>query len=157
MRWATVGSETRNARAISSVASPPSKRSVSARAPRRRAPDAGREHEAQEVVAHFVVKDGIRIRRRPLPLDLVTELFVFAFEQLVSSKEIDRTMLCCAHEPGARIARDSRLRPLLERGDQSILRELLGQAHVAHDPCETRDEPRRFDPPDRVDGADVYR
>ena len=44
-------------------------------------------------------------------------------------------------------------RPLLERGDQRVLRELLGEADVAHDAREPGDEPRRLDPPDRVDRA----
>ena len=51
------------------------------------------------------------------------------------------------------LSRDARLRPLLERGDERVLRELLGQADVAHDPREAGDEPRRLDSPDRVDRA----
>ena len=51
------------------------------------------------------------------------------------------------------IVRDARLGPLFERGDQSVLREILGEADVAHDPREAGDEPGRLDPPDRVDGA----
>ena len=43
--------------------------------------------------------------------------------------------------------------PLLERGDERVLREVLGEADVAHDAREAGDEPRRLDPPDRVDGA----
>ena len=62
-------------------------------------------------------------------------------------------MLRGGHEPGARVVRDARLRPLLERGDESVLRELLGEADVAHDPREAGDEPGRLDPPDRVDRA----
>jgi len=42
---------------------------------------------------------------------------------------------------------------LEERGDQSVLRQLLGQADVAHDPREAGDQLRRFDSPDRVDRA----
>ena len=44
-------------------------------------------------------------------------------------------------------------RPLLQRGDQRVLGEVLGQADVAHEPREPGDEPRRLDPPDRVDRA----
>ena len=62
-------------------------------------------------------------------------------------------MLRGGHEPGARVVRDARLRPLLERGDQRVLRELFGQADVAHDPRQAGDEPGRLDPPDRVDRA----
>lgn len=51
-------------------------------------------------------------------------------------------MLRGGHEPGARIARDARRRPLLERGDQSILCKIFGHTDIAHDACQTGDEPR---------------
>jgi hypothetical protein len=41
--------------------------------------------------------------------------------------------------------------PLLECGDESILRQILGQADIAHDPREAGDEPGRLDPPDHID------
>ena len=44
-------------------------------------------------------------------------------------------------------------RPLLERGDQRVLRQLFGEADVAHHAGEAGDELRLLDPPDRVDGA----
>jgi hypothetical protein len=34
-------------------------------------------------------------------------------------------MLVRGHKPGSRVVRDARLRPLFERGDESILREVL--------------------------------
>ena len=43
--------------------------------------------------------------------------------------------------------------PLLERDDERVLRQILGDADVAHDPGEAGDEPRRLDAPDRVDRA----
>jgi hypothetical protein len=33
------------------------------------------------------------------------------------------------------------------------MREVLGQADVAHESSQTSDEARRLDPPDRVEGA----
>jgi hypothetical protein len=115
----------------------------------------GREHEAQEVVADVIVDRSVELRHgQPLlRLELAAELLVLALEPLVSAKEIDRTMLRGGHEPGARVVRDARLRPPLERCDESVLRELLGQTDVAHDPRETGDEPGRLDPPDGVDRA----
>jgi hypothetical protein len=41
---------------------------------------------------------------------------------------------------------------LLESCDESILCEVLGQADIAHNPRQSGNEPRRLDPPDRVDG-----
>ena len=85
MRWAMVGSGTRNARAISSVVRPPSRRSVSAtRASRGEHRMAGGEDEAQQVVADVVVERGRRysaIGRLLLVVDLAAELLVLALEQ----------------------------------------------------------------------------
>src|SRR5207245_8042830 len=63
---------------------------------------------------------------------LATELFVLAFEPLASAEMINRAMLGGCHEPGARLVGD------------------LGQAYIAHDPRQPGDEPRRLNPPDRV-------
>jgi hypothetical protein len=51
------------------------------------------------------------------------------------------------HEPRARIAGNAGLRPLLERSDESILREVLGEADVPHDSHETADKPSGLDAP----------
>jgi hypothetical protein len=103
----------------------------------------GYEYEAQEVVADVIVDRGLEIRRGQLLLDLelATELLVLALEPLVAAEEIDRTMLRGGHEPGARVVRDARLRPPLERHDERLLGELLGQPDVAHHPREPGDEP----------------
>ena len=116
---------------------------------------AGGEHEAQEIVADVVVERGVEVRhgRLLLDLELVAELLVLALEQLVAAQAIDGAMLGGRHQPGAGVVRDARLRPALERGDQRVLRQLLGQADVAHDAREAGDELRRLDPPDRVDRA----
>ena len=116
---------------------------------------AGREHEAEEVVPDLVVECCIEVglRCRLLRLDLTSERLVLAREQGASAQAVDRAMLRGGHEPGARVVRDACLRPLLERRDERILRELLGKPDVAHHPREPGDEPRRLDPPDRLDGA----
>src|SRR5882762_7868058 len=116
---------------------------------------AGYEYEAQEVVANVIVNCGFEIRHRHLllGLDLAAEFFVLALEPLVSAQEIDCAMLRGGHQPGARVVRNSRFRPLLEGGDESVLRQLLGMADVTHDPRETRDDPGGLNPPDRVDRA----
>src|SRR5258708_14596784 len=88
-----------------------------------------------------------------LSVDLVTELLTLALQPLASSQEINRAMLRRGHEPGAGIVGDARLRPSLERGDERVLRELLGETDVANDACETGAESGRFDPKDRLDSA----
>ena len=104
---------------------------------------AGREHETQKVVADVIVERRVEIRNGHLlpGLELAPELLVLALDELVPAPEIDRTMLRGGHEPCARVVRDARLRPLLERGNERILRELLGPTDVADDPRETGDEP----------------
>ena len=59
-------------------------------------------------------------------------------------------MLCRGHQPGARIFRDARLRPLLQRCHQRILGEVFGYPEVAHHPHQAGDKPGRLDPPDGV-------
>ena len=116
---------------------------------------AGHEHEAQQVVADVVVEGGIEIRRGPISfrLELAAELLVFSLDQLGPAQPVDRAMLRSGHEPGARVVGDARDRPPLERDDKRILRKLLGNTDVAHDPREAGDEPRLLDPPDCVDRA----
>jgi hypothetical protein len=40
---------------------------------------------------------------------------------------------------------------LFERGDQGVLGQIFGQPDIADEPSEPRNEPRRLDPPDRID------
>ena len=49
-------------------------------------------------------------------------------------------MLGGGHKPCARIIRHARLRPLLESGDQSVLRQIFGHADVADDARKTGDQ-----------------
>ena len=159
MRWAIVGSGTRNARAISAVVSPPSKRSVSAT--RASVGSTGwqavkirRSRSSPMSSSMAASKSGTAISLR---LELAAELLVLALEQRVAAQQIDRAMLRRGHEPGAWIVRDARLRPLLERGDERVLRELLGQADVAHDAREAGDEPGRTRSSRRRRWCDGYR
>ena len=62
-------------------------------------------------------------------------------------------MFRSGHEPGARIVGYARLRPLLKRGDESVLGEVLGEADIADDAGQAGDEPGGFDPPDCIDCA----
>src|ERR1700674_699965 len=114
---------------------------------------AGYENEAEKVVAEVIVHRGFEIRHGHLLLccKLATELLVLAFEPLVSPPEINGTMLRGGHQPGARVVRYARRRPLLKGSNESILCKLLGETDVTHDPRETRNDPGGLDPPDRVD------
>jgi hypothetical protein len=116
---------------------------------------AGDEHEAEEVVADVIVERAVEIRHGHLllGLELATKLLVLALKPFVSAEHVDRAVLRGGHEPSARVVRDARFRPLLERGDESVLRKFLGKADIAHDPRETGDDPGGLNPPDRIDGA----
>ena len=156
MRCATVGSGTRNARAISSVVSPPSRRSVSAT---RASVESTGWHvmkirrSRSSPTSSSSAASMSRCAEPSLQLELARELLVLALERRAAAQQVDRAVLRRGHEPGARVVRDARLGPLLERGDERVLRQLLGEADVAHDPREAGDQPGGLDPPDRVDRA----
>src|SRR5215510_15947022 len=111
----------------------------------------GDEDEAQQIIAHRIVDGSVEVGLRRLLFDfeLVSELGMLALNEFVSPSAVDCTVLRGGHEPSARLVRDARYRPLLERGDESVLRKFLGEVNVAHDPRETGDDLCRLDPPDR--------
>src|SRR6202021_1224259 len=113
------------------------------------------EDEAQQVVANIIVERGFQIWHGHLLLRLKfpTQLRVLEFEALVSSPEIDGTILRGSHKPRAWISRNSGLRPLLEGSDESVLSEFLGKPDVADDSRKACDDSGRLDSPDRVDDA----
>src|SRR5947208_9114185 len=116
---------------------------------------AGREDEAQAIVADVIVEGGREIRLGMLlpGQELGTELLMLAVQQLAAAKLVDGAPLRGGHQPGARVVGNARLGPPLERGDQRVLRQVLRQADVARHAREPGDEPGRLDAPYRVDGA----
>ncbi len=111
---------------------------------------AGHEDQPQHVVLDAVVEHRLEVGLLGL-LELAAELLVLALQPRVAAEQVDRTVLGGGHEPGARVVRDARLGPLLQRRHERVLREVLGQPDVAHLPRQAGDEPRRLDPPDRLD------
>lgn len=79
---------------------------------------AGREHQAEKVVADVVVKGGIQTRFRAVRLSvaLMGQRFVVVLEARASSEMVNGPVLRHAHEPGGRIAWEAGCGPLLERG-----------------------------------------
>jgi hypothetical protein len=106
------------------------------------------EREAQHVIADFVVNFFIVVRLR---IEIAQQFFVFAFERFLPPDCVDGATLGCRHKPGAGIVREALPRPLRERRDESILREIFGPSDVANDPRQRRDELRGFDAPDRIE------
>src|SRR6185436_15352580 len=105
--------------------------------------------------ADVIVEYGIEVGCRGVlrNLQLVAELLVLALEQRPSSQQIDGSVFRRRHEPCAGIAWDAGLGPLLECGNQSVVREIFCQPDITDDASEAGDEARRFDSPDRVDCA----
>jgi len=115
----------------------------------------GRKDQAQQVVAHLIVDRRREVGlRTDLPLlELATKMLMFAVLHLAASQMIDGAMFGRRHEPGAGIVRHSGLGPLLQRGDQRVLRQVFCDADITDHPCQTSDESGGFDPPDRIDGV----
>ncbi len=67
---------------------------------------------------------------------------------LVAADEVDGTAFCHRHKPSAGIARHALGRPLLQPGDEGVLREILREAEIAAEkPGQTGDEARSLDSP----------
>src|SRR4051812_18640697 len=63
---------------------------------------------------------------------------------------VDRPALGDRHQPGPWLPRHPFRRPLLEGGDQCVLREVLGQTDVVSQPSEAADQPRGLQAPHGV-------
>src|SRR6202042_2085621 len=86
---------------------------------------AGREQQREQVIADRVVEAGaeVRVTRGAVELELAPELIVLSLGELGASHRIDRAVLGGPHQPCAGAVRDPRLRPLLERRHERVLRE----------------------------------
>ena len=84
------------------------------------------EDEPQQIVADGIVERRIEIGRRILlELELVAERVMLAFGEVVPPEAVDGAMLGGGGEPCAGIVGDAAAGPLLERGDERVLRCLL--------------------------------
>ena len=144
MRWAIVGSGTRNARAISSVVRPPSSRSVSAT---RASVDStgwqamNTSRSRSSPTSSSSAASRVRRRRSPAALSSSRpSSSCLRSSSLRAPEVVDGAVLRRRHQPGAGVSRHARRGPLLERRDQRVLRQLLGQADVAHHARQAGDE-----------------
>jgi hypothetical protein len=88
-----------------------------------------------------------------LKLKLAANFFLFAFKAYVSANQVNGFMICCGHEPGARVIWNARLGPLLKSGNKSALGNGPCNANIAHKARETRDASGGPDPPDCINSA----
>ena len=77
---------------------------------------------------------------------------MFAVDQRGAAQPVERPVLGDLGQPGGRIARDAISRPALQRQQEGILRNLLGQPDVAQIADQSGGELWLLDPPDRFDG-----
>ena len=80
-------------------------------------------------------------------------LFVFALGDGVAAEEIDGAAFGGCGKPCRGIIGDPRFRPLLECGDEGLLREVFGEADVAGEARESGNDARGLDAPHGFDGA----
>ena len=105
-------------------------------------------------VANIVVERGVEIGHGLLLLRHIGgDDVVFAGKHPVSPHMVQGAILGARHQPSTGFLRNARHRPMLERGEQGFLRQILGKRHVAQHPRQARDQPGLFDPPDREDRA----
>ena len=116
---------------------------------------AGDEDQPEQVVADSVVERGIEVRRMAILVDrqLAADLLMLALQHLVAAQMVEGAPLGGRHQPGARPLRHAVARPLLQRRNQRLLREFLGQADIADDARQPGDQLRLLDAPDGVDRA----
>src|SRR2546425_4859219 len=111
------------------------------------------EDEAEKIVPDVLFERCVPVNAFLPPLDFAPELFVLALKRLAAPDQVDRAMFRGPHQPGAGPLRHARGGPLLERGNECVLGELLSRPDVADEASQPGDEPGRLDPPDRFDRA----
>ena len=128
------------------------RRGQAAQGPQRQA-DPGVERQrrvaAREDQSESVVRDRhrflrvTRFDRGQLRLDhrLPSQPLRLLPEAPTAAEPIDRAIARRRRDPGGRVVRDAPFRPALERGDERLLDDLLGEVEVAEDADERRDRP----------------
>ena len=110
------------------------------------------EDQTQDIVLNVLdPRDQVGLIELLEDFQLAPDQLTLALERDLPAQCIDAPALGGGHQPCARPVRDARLRPLLERGDERVLGQILGHRHVAHDPSQPGYQPGRLDPPDGVD------
>ena len=111
----------------------------------------GDEDQSQHVVVDVVgVPTEVGIRPG---VQVAGHLHILRVETFLPTPAIDCPSLGHGGEPGARISRDTRLRPLRQRLDQRLLRQVLGDTDITHHPCQGGDDLGCLHTPHRVNGA----
>jgi hypothetical protein len=110
------------------------------------------EHQPHQIVAD-VTRLGRILARRADERRLVGDRLMAALEELAPPQLIERAVLRSRHQPRARVVGDSGRGPSLERAQECLLRELLGEPDLRQHAREARDDLGRFHAPHRLDRA----
>ncbi len=115
-----------------------------------------REEDQPQDVVLDVVDLGVEVRHVHLlpclgPVS-TAELGDLAPLRLRTADVVDPAALGGRHQPGAGVVGDAGDGPLLEGGEERVLREVLGERDVARHPGERADEAGRLGPPGGDDG-----
>ena len=115
---------------------------------------AGGEDQLEHVVGDVGVELDLvhRVLRLRVQPGLDVELGGLPLEGDGAPYGVDVTTARDRGQPGAGVVGHALRGPLLERGHQRVLRQVLGQPDIPGHPGQRGDEPRRLDPPDRLDG-----
>ncbi len=158
MRCAIVASGTRYARPISVTVRPPTSRRVSATRPGTgrtgwQATKMSRSRSSSMWSSHCVRVELVGAETAPghRPFELRSEPAVLVVEGPVSSELVDRLALPDGGQPRAGVVRCAVPRPLSQRVDQCLLRQLLGQVEVAGEVRQRRHDTRELHAEDRLD------
>lgn len=115
---------------------------------------AGSEDEPEQVVAdlvvHRVVDRGAAVRGLH-HLDVATEQLDLPGMGVRTTVAVDRLALRGGHQPPGGVGGNPRAGPVLQRGEQGVLRRLLGQTEVTGDARQASDQATGLDPPHRLD------
>ena len=79
--------------------------------------------------------------------------FVLSLQQLFSAQPINGPTFGSRHELGTWILWHARLRPLFERGNQSVLSKILGESDITDNQRNARNDPCGLNPPGRLDSS----
>jgi len=119
---------------------------------------AGGEDQAKEIITDIVVHGRIQIcgGHRLLRFQIASEFLVLLADALIAPHDVDGAVFRGGQQPGSRVQRDARLRPLFERRHQGVLRQFFRNRPIAHDVRENAGDAPRFDMPYGFDGpADI--
>jgi uncharacterized protein YfaT (DUF1175 family) len=116
---------------------------------------AGDEHQAQQVVADVVVRETVRIVAHGVSVQFEFDaVFVLAAGvQGALAQMVDGPPLRRGHQPCGGVVRHAVDGPALQRDDQHVLRQFLGDADIAGHARHARHQLRGFHAPERVERA----